>query len=860
MIAIALFVFVATAHAQRPDIQWMRGGFEHNGVSPTPFYSSDGKYLLAYDGGASVKIFDVSSGLLLQTIVPPFGSDRIWAATLSQDSQLFAVSGTTPSGSDVVQVYEFPSGTLLHTFRMSDFALTLSISPDDTLLAVSANAGSLAGYFTIATGKFTPATALFDRSPAGITGPPQFMLGGIAFASAQENPSEVYPGLWIGPLTFPWSTWADYPALAAQGQEWLAFPLSSAGGYITGNNGVVYILGTGCPEPSDCKPGPLPTFTPSNTTADSQISSALSPDGSLLAVAALTSSTSTLQTFATGTWASRASITLPGASGAYAPVIGFSPDSTAIALGDPMIQILNTQDLSLESRIAYDWDLVSSVAYSPDGTFVVSGDLDGQAIAWNTADGSLRHLLQPAAPGSGAAVTEVSIAPNGALVAVATNNGASSSINVYSASTGTMQTSIPAGAGNNYLGVAFLNDSEIVVTGPLTNTSIAAIYSAITGNLIKEIGQEACSTSDIVNLAVFPNRKSIAVNCLSNVLVVDIATGNAISLATITGTALSPAMAVSPNSRYVAVGLNDYTSPASVGRVQVYSAASGAHLHTYLGGKSSVWSVAFSSDSQTIAAGNSTGLLNFWDVSSRKLLQTYNKETGDSNGSYNNPNVSAITYSPDNQHVYYGRNDASSVLINNPVYFPITSLSLSEASVIGGTSVTGTITLSVQAPSYGAKVTFTSSNSGAASAPASVTIPAGQTSATFTITTTAQTAPVGATITANSTGTVQKAALTVLPQPTLTAITLSPTSVTGGGSTTGNTVTLSSAAPTGGVTVMLSSSDTAVAVTPASVVVPAGATVSPVFTITTNPVSAQTVVTISAAYNGVTQQATLNVN
>jgi hypothetical protein len=40
----ALLLTGITAFAQRPNIQWMRGGFECNcDLGPTPFYSSDGQ-------------------------------------------------------------------------------------------------------------------------------------------------------------------------------------------------------------------------------------------------------------------------------------------------------------------------------------------------------------------------------------------------------------------------------------------------------------------------------------------------------------------------------------------------------------------------------------------------------------------------------------------------------------------------------------------------------------------------------------------------------------------------------------------------------------------------------------------------
>ena len=95
------------------------------------------------------------------------------------------------------------------------------------------------------------------------------------------------------------------------------------------------------------------------------------------------------------------------------------------------------------------------------------------------------------------------------------------------------------------------------------------------------------------------------------------------------------------------------------------------------------------------------------------------------------------------------------------------------------------------------------------------------------------------------------------PGVTVSSVSLNPATVTGGASSTG-TVTLSSAAPAGGVVVTLTSSNTAVATVPASVTVAAGAT-SATFTVTTLAVSGTTSVTISGTYSG-TQSATLTVN
>src|SRR5258708_4290718 len=91
----------------------------------------------------------------------------------------------------------------------------------------------------------------------------------------------------------------------------------------------------------------------------------------------------------------------------------------------------------------------------------------------------------------------------------------------------------------------------------------------------------------------------------------------------------------------------------------------------------------------------------------------------------------------------------------------------------------------------------------------------------------------------------------------LSSLSLNPTSVTGGNSSTG-TVTLSGAAPAGGAQVSLSSNNSAASV-PSSVTVPAGAT-SVTFPVRTSAVAASTPVNISASYGGVTLTATLTVN
>ena len=203
----------------------------------------------------------------------------------------------------------------------------------------------------------------------------------------------------------------------------------------------------------------------------------------------------------------------------------------------------------------------------------------------------------------------------------------------------------------------------------------------------------------------------------------------------------------------------------------------------------------------------------------------------------------------------YGAVTRTAVLTVNPPPISLTTLTLSPASVTGGATSQGTVTLSAAAPS-GGKVVNLSDNSSATSVPVSITVPAGSTSTSFTITTAALTTTTTATISAVYNGVTRTATLTVNP-PALSALTLNPTSVTGGASSQG-TVTLSGAAPSGGIVVTLSDNASATS-EPGSVTVPAGST-SATFTISTGTVGTSTVSTISAVYGGVTKTAALTVS
>ena len=209
----------------------------------------------------------------------------------------------------------------------------------------------------------------------------------------------------------------------------------------------------------------------------------------------------------------------------------------------------------------------------------------------------------------------------------------------------------------------------------------------------------------------------------------------------------------------------------------------------------------------------------------------------------------------------------SSVLISGELYETTGSIlvtvmtptpvvvTFSQNPVIAGNQVTGTVNISGPAP-LGGSIVRLASSSLSALVPTSVTIPAGQMTATFAVATNLVSNDTSAVLSATVYGVRVKSTLSILG-PKVTSVTVASTNVASAATTTG-TVTLSTNAPVGGKVVTLSSSNAGVASVPVSVTVPAGSNTA-TFTITAGTVAANTAVTITATTNSSSGTATVTI-
>jgi hypothetical protein len=201
-----------------------------------------------------------------------------------------------------------------------------------------------------------------------------------------------------------------------------------------------------------------------------------------------------------------------------------------------------------------------------------------------------------------------------------------------------------------------------------------------------------------------------------------------------------------------------------------------------------------------------------------------------------------------------GATKTATLTVNAPV---LSSVAVAPNNVIGGAGSTGTVKLTgpVAFGTGGVTVTLTNNNS-AASLASSVVVPEGASSVTFAITTAAVSADVSGAISATY-GSATKSANLTVKAPVVSSLKLSPTTVQGGSGTSTGTVTLTGAAPAGGLIVSISSANTVFAQVPATLVVQPGNKTA-TFTVSTSAVAANTTVAISATA-GVTKNTNITV-
>ncbi|KAG5730112.1 hypothetical protein E4T56_gene1876, partial [Termitomyces sp. T112] len=307
--------------------------------------------------------------------------------------------------------------------------------------------------------------------------------------------------------------------------------------------------------------------------------------------------------------------------------VAFSPDGTHIVSGswDNTICVWDSSTGTELLHLIGHTSPVSSVAFSPNGTHIVSGSRDNTICVWDSSNGA--ELLQ--LTGHTSAVSSVAFSPDGTHIVSGSED---KTICVWDSSTGAGLLQL-TGHTNAVYCVAFSPDGTHIVSGSEDNT--ICVWDASTGaGLLQLTGH----TNDVSSVAFSPDGTHIVSGSLNKTIYVwDSSTGT--ELLHLTGhTGAVSSVAFSPDGTHIVSGSWDNT-------ICVWDCSTGAEVLQLTGHTSAISSVAFSPDGTHIVSGSEDKTICVWDSSTGAELPHLTGHTSP---------VYSVAFSPDGTHIVSG--------------------------------------------------------------------------------------------------------------------------------------------------------------------------------------------------------------
>jgi dipeptidyl aminopeptidase/acylaminoacyl peptidase len=821
-------------------LHWMRGVLN---ATRGAAYSPD-KTMIAIAGTGGVVIYDTATGAQIRTFTSAVSCMGETDVAFSPDSKSIVVAGAGGGNNGgLVEFWNISTGELQRLFQPSFVAYSVVFTPDGKSIALGGSLATNHGVFG-EVGIWNLASGTSQRSFSTTD------FAGISAVAISPDGKTIACG---GGSYFSKGLLAAWNI--SSGQQTQSFPTQSTQvSSVTYSPDGTRIIDGGNPNVLEIWNASTAKKIASLPTGSSSVLSvSISPDGTkLLAPQERSQSVVELWDLTTD----QLSATIPTSATAGVSFAAFSSDGKSLAIvgrtpiteGVGMFEIWDATTLTKKLGQIVGNQFNTYEAFMPDGkTLAVAGEnfssgspsSESSLNFWDVATGAWKGSLGPPNTDFGA----FAISPDGSILV--SNTG------IWNISTGALIAPLNTSPIFQITQILFSPDgTKFVVFGENASLSTVELWTLSTLNSVASITLPAVLTG----AAFTPDGKRVAVGgsdsagngVLEMLSATDLSVAQTLPTQVLTGGISS--VSISPDGSSLAdVATNTYGV-----QIEIWNLATGKIKATAQTATNTalLGSSVFSHDGKTLIIGTDAG------------IQAFNSSTGAFIGqSYGI--IGQLSLSPISNQLaflsglpYVDRSNFNGYgITDDPFDLPgINSFTISPTAVTGGTAATGTVTLSETAPLSGTVVTLTSNNV-AVSAPSTVKILSGASSATFSLATAAVSVAKTATVTATANGSSTSANLTVNP-PALLSLTVSPTTLSGGSSATG-TVTLSGPAPAGGTSVSLASSYRSASV-PVSVTVAAGQT-SAQFTVTTQAISLLPAVTISATLGTVTKSVTLNI-
>ena len=304
-----------------------------------------------------------------------------------------------------------------------------------------------------------------------------------------------------------------------------------------------------------------------------------------------------------------------------------------------------------EIRLHGDQGIVNGVAFSPDGSEVLTGSFVGVAQLWNVENGQLIRTLK----GQSLAVVRIDVSADGQRFMIESADGKA---RIWDAASGKQLNLLPGFPvwGNSVLMSA---DGSQIVTGSTSDSNWVSVWDVKTGQLLRHLsdvpgnavalsvknGFFLTAGSPIDNPAIRDLRtgrilhelgvqqKTQAVQAVIQPL--DEPHGQSITLALNNPTNWSSSAVLSPDAECVLTG--GYN-----GIAKLWDVRTGQEIREFKGHSNQVSSTAFSPDGRQVLTGSWDKKAKLWEVASGREVRTFNAPS----------EITSVAFSPNGREIF----------------------------------------------------------------------------------------------------------------------------------------------------------------------------------------------------------------